>query len=101
MLRCKCGYCGESKTEEDFRPYYGKAGHYSYCRSCEQIETKRKNIIAKQKRTALSSSDIEMLDKINALYEARRKAGLKTFGGAKRDLNSLVDTQLNKVKELQ
>lgn len=76
-----CIYCGETKDINNFRPYYNrKTGHYTYCRSCEQIEKRRKYLIRKVELTDVET--VELM-KINKLYEVRRRAGLQSPGQAR------------------
>ena len=95
-----CAYCGEEKPIEAFRNYYNcKTGTYTYCRSCEKIETRRKYL--KRKGENITPVQQEELDKIEQLYSLRVANGLAA-PGRKRAVNTvskLLDEQLAMLQE--
>ena len=95
----KCQYCGVDKHVNSFRKYYNRDSCYTFCNECERIETRRKNLVAKQKRTALSTEDLKDLTNITTLYELRALQGLKTFGRRKAgEVTGLIDGELARVR---
>lgn len=96
-----CAYCGEEKSIEDFRRYYNcPSGTYTYCRSCEKIEARRKYL--KRKCDNISPVQREELEKIEQLYKLRVDKGLAA-PGCRRTPNAvskLLDEQLSKLQEV-
>lgn len=87
-----CSRCGETKPLEEFRPYYNRStGRYSFCKTCERIETRRKYLV---KRATLTPAQQEELAKINALYAKRKAAGLSVPGTRASDVVNIVEQQL-------
>ena len=70
-----CKQCGELKPIEHFRKYYGgRKGHYNTCKMCEKINARYKYLTNKD---TLCAAEINEQCKIEALYDAQRKAGLQ------------------------
>ena len=90
-----CRQCGELKPLERYRKYYaGRTGHYTTCKSCEKINSRLKYLESKD---SLNEAETIERDKILALYEAQRNAGLRPPNrGAGRthdkpDLDAMID----------
>lgn len=86
-----CKQCGELKPIEQYRKYYGgRKGHYNTCKVCEKINARYKYL--RSKGDSITFQEGEELEKIKALYDAQRAAGLQPprEGGARN--TSLVDT---------
>ena len=89
-----CSTCGQEKSVDNFRKYYGgRKGRYSYCKECEKIEQRRKYL---SKRSELTASEQTELDNILQLYGMRQAAGLKVLGKIRSStgVNNLVDAQM-------
>ena len=88
-----CARCGIEKPIEEFRKYYGgRKGRYTYCKECERIEQRRKNLI--KKPTLTPEQQIE-LDKIERLYKLRASQGLSIPGNSDKPTTlSLVEQHL-------
>ena len=70
-----CRSCGVDKPLSDFRHYYGgRKGHYSICRQCESIDTRRKYLMRK---SALTDAERRDLENIQKLYDKREASGLR------------------------
>lgn len=89
-----CKRCGREQALDQFRPYYGgRNGYYSFCRTCERIDQRRKYRVGKQ--DDLAPCEAEELRKIDELYERRRATGLKVPGTrAPSGVTSIVDAML-------
>lgn len=89
-----CKRCGREQGVDQFRNYYGgRSGSYSFCKTCERIDQRRKYLVSK--RDDLAPCEAEELNKINELYEMRRAAGLKVPGTrAVGGVTSIVDSML-------
>lgn len=75
-----CKQCGELKPIEQFRKYYGgRKGHYNTCKMCEKINARYKYLCRKDAESHDGLSNVEQieLNKISALYEVQRQAGLQ------------------------
>lgn len=73
-----CKQCGELKPIEQFRRYYGgRTGTYRTCKLCEKINARYKYLRGKATASILSGTEQVEHDKIEALYEAQRQAGLQ------------------------
>lgn len=73
-----CKRCGREQPVDQFRDYYGgRKGQYSFCKTCEKIEQRRKYLVSKDnnQRDELSADERLELDKINQLYDAHQAAG--------------------------
>ena len=85
-----CKQCGELKPIEQFRKYYGgRKGHYNTCKLCEKINARAKYL--RSKGDSISFEEGTELDKITALYEAQRAAGLRPPNVGERSI-PLVDS---------
>lgn len=76
-----CKQCGEIKSEDQFRKYYGgRNGTYKTCKACEKINSREKYLSGKPTHTA---SEQEELDKIHKLWEYQITLGLKPPGAVR------------------
>lgn len=94
-----CKFCGEEKSVDAFRNYYGRPGKYTYCSECERIETRRKYL--KRRGDKCTPAQLKEIESIEQLYEARLAKGLSAPGHASRHKQSVVDLvqqQLNGLK---
>lgn len=98
-----CKRCGVSKPRTDFRDYYGgRKGSYSFCRSCERIEQRRKYLATKDATSpdGLTATEAEELHKINELYAMRAAAGLSVPARRPdRGVTDLVDAQIAEMRK--
>lgn len=70
-----CKRCGTEQPIDNFRRYYDKpTGRYTFCRTCERIETRRKYLVRNYER--LNDDQKRELESIEQLYDARVAAGL-------------------------
>jgi hypothetical protein len=96
-----CKRCGVEQPVDNFRTYYGRSsGRYTYCKTCERIEARRKYL--KGRGDAATPEQREELQRIEELYEARVSAGLAAPNrsrGTNVPVDDLVTAQLNKLKE--
>ena len=96
-----CSRCGKVKPVEQFRKYHNGDKTFRHCLDCERIELRRRYIVSRG--DAATDEQLHELYKINALYEARFKAGLSVPGRIRASGNGsvldLVDEQLNEYKE--
>ena len=95
-----CKRCGTEQPVDNFRMYYnGHASRYTFCRTCERIEARRKYLVRGYER--LNDEQKKELESIEALYEARQAAGLAVPGRSRGAsvVSLIVDDQLNKLKE--
>lgn len=93
-----CKRCGVEQPVDNFRPYYNSNGRYSFCRTCERIDARRKYLI--RRGDAATQEQREELQRIDALYEARVSVGLAAPNksrGANVSVDDLVTAQLNKL----
>jgi hypothetical protein len=97
MQRCK--QCGEIKTIDQFRKYYGgRKAHYKTCKDCEKVNSRYKYLSAK---AWLTNEEVSEKDRIEELYVLLRANGLQPpRHGAGRTItvNDTVDTMLEKYK---
>lgn len=71
-----CKQCGELKPIEQFRKYYGgRKGHYNTCKMCEKINARYKYL--RSKGDTIDYQEESEIHKIEELYDAQRKAGLR------------------------
>lgn len=94
-----CKFCGQEKSVDNFRHYYdGRRGTYTYCRDCERIETRRKYL--KRRGDKCTPEQIQELQEIHALYQARATKGLHAPGVTpkKPSVADLVEQQLSRLK---
>jgi len=74
----KCKQCGKELPIESFRKYYnGSNNHYKYCKTCEQLNTKEKNLRRKKANKGLNDEQEKELTSIYKLWDAQRALGLK------------------------
>lgn len=77
-----CSRCGIERPLEDFRTYYnaGSTSQYKYCKECESIESRRKYLVGKHKKNALTVEQLNELQSIEQLYAIRGAKGLDVPG---------------------
>lgn len=97
-----CKRCGIEQPVDNFRNYYGRAkGKYTFCRTCERIEARRKYL--NSRRDTLSPEQVDELNSIEQLYDLRAANNLAVPGRSTAmgspSVSSLVDEQLAKLKE--
>lgn len=93
-----CKRCGAEKPIVEFRDYYGgRKGSYSFCKTCERIEQRRKYLSSKHE---LTDAEAEELQKINELYAMRQDAGLKVpVRRPERGVTSIVDSMMAEMRK--
>ena len=93
-----CKWCGQEKSVDNFRDYYeGRKGKYTYCKECERIETRRKYL--KRRGDKCTQEQLDELDSIEKLYDAREAKGLSVPGrNVKKTVADIVQQQLNSIK---
>ena len=67
-----CKRCGRELPVDQFRNYYGgREGSYSFCKTCEKIEQRRKYLLAKDAAPhgGLDEDEQLELDKINVEHK--------------------------------
>jgi len=98
-----CKRCGVEKPIVDFREYYGgRKGTYSFCKTCERIEQRRKYLVTKDCASpdSLTAEEYDELQKINELYEMRQAAGLKVpIRRPERGVSGLVDSLMAEMRK--
>lgn len=93
-----CSTCGQTKSVDNFRKYYGgRKGSYTYCKECERIEQRRKYL---SKRESLTEVEEHELTCIQELYTKREQAGLRVFGKTRRSVGvtDIVDKHMEAFK---
>lgn len=97
-----CKRCGREQSVDQFRDYYGgRKGQYSFCKTCEKIEQRRKYLANKDAASpdGLSTDERVELDKINRLYDAHHAAGRQVpVRRPDRGVTDLVDQMLADMK---
>ena len=91
-----CRQCGELKPLSQYRKYYGgRTGHYTTCKACERINSRLKYLESKEALTEIERIE---RDKILALYEAQRGAGLRppSRGGRRTEAVTDLDAMIGK-----
>lgn len=96
-----CTRCGIERPIGHFRQYYNRSkGTYTFCKTCESIEGRRKYLVGKDAASldGLSAEEQYELDKINELYEQHRAAGRPVPGSRKspKGVTSVVEAMLSK-----
>lgn len=80
-----CSRCGVEQPLDEFRTYYNRQGsHYSFCKTCERIESRRKYL---RRKYNLSVAEQEELNNINELYSRRKAKGLNVPGTRRNDVS--------------
>lgn len=97
-----CKRCGREQRVDQFRDYYGgRKGSYSFCKTCEKIEQRRKYLANKDAVSpdSLTADERAELHKINELYDAWQAAGRKVpVRRPDRGVTDLVDQMLADMK---
>lgn len=91
-----CKRCGIERPIDQFRRYYNRTkGLYSFCKTCERIEQRRKYLVAKDavSRDGLSSNEQQELDKIEELYEYHTSCGRAVPGKRKASHSVIADIE--------
>lgn len=94
-----CSTCGQEKSVDAFRKYYGgRKGSYSYCKECERIEQRRKYLVRRLEK--LTDSETTELQHIKELYDRREAAGLKVLGKIRNTtgVSDIVDKHLEALR---
>lgn len=102
-----CKQCGEMRPIEMFRPYYGgRKGTYNTCKFCEKINSRAKYL--QRKLDKCSAEELEELNKIYALWDMQRQAGLnppkrrkETQEVLSKTLDEMLKKYSNKVEQIQ
>lgn len=88
-----CKRCGATKPLTEFRDYYGgKPGKYTFCKTCEKIEARRKYL---RRKPELSVVEQQELNEIERLYEQRKARGLTVPRKRTSGVRSIVEDELN------
>lgn len=91
-----CNRCGEIKPLERFRKYYKGQGHYSFCKDCERVESRRKYLVRKAQLTEDEQTE---LNKIGILYGYQKQIGLRQKKYSNRPTSSeIVDALIEKAR---
>lgn len=70
-----CKRCGKDQPLENFRKYYGgREGYYTFCKTCEKIEARRKYLMRLGDKA--TPEQLEEIAKIDKLYDMQHAAGL-------------------------
>lgn len=92
-----CKRCGIERPIDQFRPYYGRpSGRYSFCKTCERIEQRRKYLVGKDaadQLDGLSAEEQAELSKINELYAYHQAAGRPVPGKGAPRCGVLADVE--------
>ena len=69
-----------------------------YCKECEQIEARRRYLVATAAKKCITVEEMCELDKINELYMKRINKNFMTNGlRGDKSMNQIVDTLLNEI----
>lgn len=81
MIESKvCTMCGREQSVDNYRKYPKGDKSRPYCKECEAIEVRRRYLSSLSRQDKLTTEQRAELVSIYQLYEARRDAGLRTFG---------------------